>query len=121
MHALYRCRITAVGVALVLAASAADVLAADSAAMLRARGLELGYNLDHLEALVSFNDAIATDPADPAAYRLTAATTWIHLLFEQGRSPLTTISRRPARTFRGRRRTRSSQQPSTISFVSRSI
>jgi hypothetical protein len=85
------------------------------------RGLELGYNLDHLEALVSFNDAIATDPADPAAYRLTAATTWIHLLFEQGRSPLTTISRRPARTFRGRRRTRSSQQPSTISFVSRSI
>jgi tetratricopeptide (TPR) repeat protein len=84
MHALYRCRITAFGVALVVAVSAADGLAAESAAALRVRGLELGYNLDHVEALSSFKEAIAADPADPAAYRLAAATTWIHLLFEQG-------------------------------------
>src|SRR5262245_13587235 len=90
MRSVYRCWITTVGVALALAAatatsaSAADVLAAEAAATLRARGLELGYNLDHLEALSSFKEAIAADPADPAAYRLAAATTWIHLLFEQG-------------------------------------
>jgi tetratricopeptide (TPR) repeat protein len=84
MHALYRCRITAFGVAFVLAVTAGDLRAAESAAALRAKGLELGYNLDHLEALSSFKEAIAADPADPAAYRLAAATTWIHLLFEQG-------------------------------------
>src|SRR4030095_16974353 len=84
MPAPYRCRVAAVGVALALAASAADARAADFAATLRAKGLELGYNLDHLEALSSFKEAIAADPAEPAAYRLAAATTWIHLLFEQG-------------------------------------
>src|SRR5215510_11955213 len=90
MRSVYRCRITAVGVALALAAasasavSAADALAAEPAATLRARGLELGYNLDHVEALAVFKEAIAADPGDPAAYRLAAATTWIHLLFQQG-------------------------------------
>ena len=54
------------------------------AAALRARGLQLGYNLDHAEALGAFKEAIAADPFDPAAYRLAAATAWIALLFEQG-------------------------------------
>lgn len=54
------------------------------AAALRERGLELGYNLDHDEALAAFKEAIAADPAHPAAYRLIAASMWIHLLFEQG-------------------------------------
>lgn len=58
-------------------------VAAESAA-LRARGLELGYNLDHAEALAAFRAAIAVDPADPEAYRLVAATTWIKLLFREG-------------------------------------
>jgi tetratricopeptide (TPR) repeat protein len=53
-------------------------------AALRTRGLELGYNLDHDEAVAVFNEAIATDPGDPAPYRLKAAATWITLLFEQG-------------------------------------
>ena len=55
-----------------------------SAAALRARGLELGYNLDHAEALASFKLAIAADPAAPAGYRLAAATVWLSLLCEQG-------------------------------------
>lgn len=56
---------------------------AESAA-LRQRGLELGYNLDHEEALAAFRSAMAADPTDPAPYRLAAATMWINLLFTQG-------------------------------------
>jgi predicted Zn-dependent protease len=64
----------------------APVAARESAeaAALRQRGLEFGYNLDHEQALAAFREAIAADPAHPAAYRLIAASMWIHLLFEQG-------------------------------------
>jgi tetratricopeptide (TPR) repeat protein len=55
-----------------------------TAAVLRTRGLDLGYNLDHDEALAAFKEAIAAAPGDPAPYRLEAAATWITLLFEQG-------------------------------------
>jgi tetratricopeptide (TPR) repeat protein len=54
------------------------------AAMLRARGLDLGYNLDHAAALDAFTEAIAADPGHPAAYRLVAATMWISVLFRLG-------------------------------------
>jgi len=57
---------------------------APAAAALRSRGLELGYNLDHTEALAAFREAIAADPGNPAGYRLAAATTWITVLFAQG-------------------------------------
>jgi tetratricopeptide (TPR) repeat protein len=57
---------------------------APEAAALRARGLELGYNLDHREALAAFREAIAADPDNPSGYRLAAASTWIAILFEQG-------------------------------------
>lgn len=53
-------------------------------AMLRARGLEHGYNLDHPQALAAFREAIAADPHDATAYRLAAASLWIRLLFDQG-------------------------------------
>jgi tetratricopeptide (TPR) repeat protein len=86
---------TLVGAAIVLslgigaredAASPRSLPAADpaAAAALRARGLELGYSLDHAEALATFREAIAADPDNPAGYRLAAATTWITILFEQG-------------------------------------
>jgi tetratricopeptide (TPR) repeat protein len=51
---------------------------------LKARGLDYGYNLDYDQALASFRGAMEADPADPAAYRLAAATMWINALFRQG-------------------------------------
>lgn len=62
----------------------APALQAQDAAALRARGLELGYNLDHKEALEAFRAAIAANPEDPTAYRLAAGAAWIQLLFNQG-------------------------------------
>jgi tetratricopeptide (TPR) repeat protein len=51
---------------------------------LLAKALDLGYNLDHAEALTTFQEAIAADPTDPAPHRLAAAAIWIHALFQQG-------------------------------------
>ena len=62
----------------------ADEPRAATALALRAQGLQLGYNLDHADALAAFKNAIAADPSDPTAYRLAATTAWIELLFEQG-------------------------------------
>jgi tetratricopeptide (TPR) repeat protein len=53
-------------------------------AAFRARGHQFGYNLDYEEAFAAFRQAIAADPNDPAAYRVFAALTWLHLLFERG-------------------------------------
>src|SRR5262245_60822224 len=64
--------------------SAAAVADPAAAAALRAQGLELGYNLDHREALAAFKASIAADPQSPAGYRLAAGTIWITLLYEQG-------------------------------------
>lgn len=55
-----------------------------AAAEWRARGLELGYNLDRTEAFEAFQRAIDADPHSPAAYRLLAAAAWVGLVFEQG-------------------------------------
>lgn len=51
---------------------------------LRSKALELGYNLDHAEALAAFGEAMAADPTDPAPHRLAAAAIWIQALFQQG-------------------------------------
>jgi tetratricopeptide (TPR) repeat protein len=66
--------------------SAAPMPAAgvSSAATLRARGIDLGYNLDYSEALAAFHEASAVDPDDPTAPCLAAGAAWIGLLFEQG-------------------------------------
>ena len=68
------------------AATAGALRDADPAAAAewRRKGLALGYNLDHAEALAAFQRAIEADPASPAGYRLFAATAWTILLFEQG-------------------------------------
>ena len=55
-----------------------------TAAEFRARGLDLGYNLDHSAALRAFDDAIAADPADPRNYCLAAGAAWISMVFAQG-------------------------------------
>jgi tetratricopeptide (TPR) repeat protein len=78
------------GVAAARGATAATILLASMAldagpsAALRARGLELGYNLDYPDALAAFRLATAADPDDSRAYALAAATAWTALLFEQG-------------------------------------
>ena len=50
----------------------------------RARGVELGYNLDYDEAIAAFRQAIIDDPSDPTPYRLLAAAMWTRLLFQRG-------------------------------------
>ena len=53
-------------------------------AMLRARALEQGYNLDYADAIATFRHAIAIDPDDADAHRLAAAAIWMQILFDQG-------------------------------------
>jgi tetratricopeptide (TPR) repeat protein len=80
-------RWTAVAVATLTAVTvttAAQNGSRPDATSLRARGLELGYNLDHADALAAFRAAVAADPDHAAAYRSVAATMWISVLFEQG-------------------------------------
>jgi tetratricopeptide (TPR) repeat protein len=52
--------------------------------MLRSRGLELSFNLDHDEAVAVFRAAIAADPEHLAGYRLLAAALWADALFRSG-------------------------------------
>jgi tetratricopeptide (TPR) repeat protein len=73
----------AVAAATCLSAPVARANGPDVSALL-ARGLSLGYNLDHAAAAAAFRDAAATAPSSVAAHRLTAAAAWIAILFEQG-------------------------------------
>ena len=84
-------RIAATGVLVTIATavtlaqpSSARVSDRERSRALCARGLELGFNLDHDEALGVFNEAIAADPGDPMAPRLVAATLWTRTLIRQG-------------------------------------
>jgi len=74
-------RVAALGLSALLAVPGGE---APTAAALRARALQLGYNLDHADALVMFKHASDTDPRDPAAFRLAAATAWTAQLFDDG-------------------------------------
>ena len=74
-------RVAALGISAMLAAPAGE---AQTAPALRARALQLGYNLDHAEALALFRNASDADPQDPAAFRLAAATAWTAQLFDDG-------------------------------------
>ncbi len=77
---------TAIVLALVvsLPSAATGQRHSQDAATLRRQGLELGYNLDHADALTTFKAAILADPEHPAGYRMAAAAAWIMILFEQG-------------------------------------
>jgi tetratricopeptide (TPR) repeat protein len=56
----------------------------DTAAALRARALQLTYDLDYDEALALLRRAVARDPDDPATHRALANVLWLHLLFTRG-------------------------------------
>ncbi|MBY0496425.1 MAG: DUF3808 domain-containing protein [Cyanobacteria bacterium] len=66
---------------LLLAATDTDP---QTAADLRDRGAELGFNLDYPEAIAALRAAIAADPEHLAGYRLLAAVLSSHALFQQG-------------------------------------
>ena len=73
--------VAAIGLSALLAAPSGG---APQSAALRARALQLGYNLDHAEALALFRAASDADPQDPAAFRLAAAAAWTAQLFHDG-------------------------------------
>jgi tetratricopeptide (TPR) repeat protein len=79
-------RLISVVCALAVVSQTGSVAASEraSAVASRERGLTLGYNLDHAEALDAFREAIAADPDDPTTYPLLAGAAWVALLFEQG-------------------------------------
>jgi tetratricopeptide (TPR) repeat protein len=51
---------------------------------LRREGYEASGNLDYGRAAELFNQAIAADPADAAAYRAAASVDWLQILFARG-------------------------------------
>ena len=75
--------VLATAAVLVLALSS-PVAANPASDALRARAFEAGYNLDHDEALTLFQQAIAADPTDSAAYRGLASIIWSNLIFRRG-------------------------------------
>lgn len=81
MSVCFAHRIAAFGLSTLLAAPVEN---SQSSAALRARALQLGYNLDHAEALALFKNASDADPHDAAAFRLAAATAWTAQLFSDG-------------------------------------
>ena len=80
--------------------------------------LELGYNLDHADALAAFKKAYCRRSGDPAAYRLAAATAWIDKS-RSVRAPSlsTTTSDRRGPTFRVKPRLPNSTPPFTEPFA----
>ncbi len=69
---------------LIFADSGSTLGASRESEALSARGYDLAYNLDHAEAAALFRQAVAADPADPAAARGLATITWLHILFRRG-------------------------------------
>src|SRR5947208_15672392 len=51
---------------------------------LRARAANALYSLDHEQALATFRQAVAADPADSAAYRGLASALWLSITFRRG-------------------------------------
>ena len=79
------------------------VSARQTASELRAKGIELSFNLDHAEALVVLREAIAADPASLAGYRVLATTVWANTLLEQGAIAAEDFMGESSSAFRSRR------------------
>jgi tetratricopeptide (TPR) repeat protein len=78
------------------------VSARQTASELRARGLELGFNLDYAEAIAAFRESIAADPAGIEGYRLLATVLWSSTLFKQGAITADDVSGESMSPFRAR-------------------
>jgi tetratricopeptide (TPR) repeat protein len=74
----------AVACAALLVAPPAVVCANPASEALRARASTHLYNLDHAEALTYFQQAVAADPQDAAAYRGLATSLWLSITFTRG-------------------------------------
>jgi tetratricopeptide (TPR) repeat protein len=57
---------------------------APESAALRTRGYKAVYNLDYEEAVSAFQQAVAADRNDAAAYRGLAVIAWMQILFQRG-------------------------------------
>ena len=77
-------RLGPVVTACVAALLAASTVLAQDTRELRERAYELGFNLDHAEALQLLRQAVARDPSDPQTHRALAATLWVDILFRRG-------------------------------------
>src|SRR5262245_46514909 len=75
-----------VGVAVVFALACAPAPAGANAesVALRAKAAAQLYNLDRDQALVTFRQASAADPQDPAAFRGVATALWLSITFRRG-------------------------------------
>jgi tetratricopeptide (TPR) repeat protein len=76
------CRSISAFASVILLAGPAQANPASEA--LRQRAFEAAYNLDHERARNLFEQAIAADPGDPAAYRGLASIAWLNLVFRRG-------------------------------------
>jgi tetratricopeptide (TPR) repeat protein len=74
----------AVFVVAAIAAAAAPALANRESDALRARAASELYNMDREQAIATYQQAIAADPQDAAAYRGLAGAWWLHIAYRRG-------------------------------------
>jgi len=63
---------------------ASPALAQDGTAALRSRAFELGYNLDHEQAVALLRKGLQSSPDDPSLHRALASILWLNMLFSRG-------------------------------------
>src|SRR5215204_3212984 len=63
---------------------ASPALAQDGMAALRSRAFELGYNLDHEQAVALLRKGLQSSPDDPSLHRALASILWLNMLFSRG-------------------------------------
>ena len=72
------------------------------ASELRARGIELGFNLDYPEAIAALRESISADPDSLEGYRFLATVLWSSTLFQQGAITADDVSGESISPFRAR-------------------
>lgn len=82
---------------LALVGGAAPAAANEASRVLRAKAAAEIYNLDRDQALGTFRQAIAADPADAAAYRGLATALWLSITFGRGNMTVDDYLGRPTK------------------------